>query len=65
MVTKLNGIVSHRTLLSQLDFIENPDEELELIAKEKQEYINQLDIYSNPVQQQQQEEEDEQIEDGE
>lgn len=50
IITKLNGIVSHKTLLSQLDFIENPDAELELIAKEKQEYMDQLDIYSNPAQ---------------
>ena len=45
MVSKLNGIVSQKTLLSQLDFIEDPDKELELIAKEKQEYIDQLNIY--------------------
>ena len=45
MVSKLNGIVSHKTLLAQLDFIEDPDKELELIAKEKQEYIEQLNMY--------------------
>ena len=46
-LTKLSGIVSHRTLLSQLDFIEDPDHELELIAKEKQEYMNQMNMYDN------------------
>ena len=45
MVSKLNGIVSHKTLLAQLDFIEDPDKELELIAQEKQEYIEQLNMY--------------------
>lgn len=46
-LTKLSGIVSHRTLLSQLDFIEDPDHELELIAKEKEEYVNQMNMYDN------------------
>lgn len=50
IVSKLNGIVSQKTLLSQLDFIENPDDEMMLIAQEKQDYMNQLDIYNSQSQ---------------
>lgn len=35
IVSKLSDIVSHKTLLSQLEFIENVDTELEEINKEK------------------------------
>lgn len=37
IISKLNGIISHKTLLSQLDFIENPEYELQLIKKEREE----------------------------
>lgn len=47
MLTKLDGLVSHKTLLSQIDFIENPDEELKLIDNERIEYINSMNIYNN------------------
>lgn len=55
MVSKLNGVISQKTLLAQLDFIEDPNRELEQIAQEKQQYMDQLDIYSNPRQEQQEE----------
>ena len=46
IVSKLSGTVSQRTLLSQLEFIENVDEEMEQIQKEKDDYNNELNIYS-------------------
>lgn len=47
LVAKLTGIVSLETLLSQLDFIDNPTKELDLINKEKEEHMKSLDIYTN------------------
>lgn len=47
IVTKLSGTVSQRTLLSQLEFIENVDEEMEEIQKEKEDYQNDLDMYND------------------
>lgn len=59
IVSKLNSIVSQRTLLAQLDFVEDVDAELNLIAQEKQDYINQLNIYDNQSQFKKQEEPEE------
>lgn len=47
LVAKLTGIVSLETLLSQLDFIDNPAKELDLINKEKEEQMKSLDIYKD------------------
>lgn len=47
LVAKLTGIVSLETLLSQLDFIDNPIKELDLINKEKEEQMKSIDIYTN------------------
>ena len=47
MVQKLSGIVSLKTLLSQLDFIDNPIKELDLINEEKQEQMKAFDIYKD------------------
>lgn len=38
MVARLKGTVSDRTLLSQLNFIEDPDKELEQLRKEQDQY---------------------------
>ena len=37
MVSKLNGLISHKTLLAQLDFIEDPEHEIELLKREQKE----------------------------
>lgn len=50
MLNKLNGLVSQRTLLSQIDFIEDVDAELKQIEQEKQVYMDQTDIFNNPDQ---------------
>lgn len=47
LVAKLTGIVSLETLLAQLDFIDNPIKELDLINKEKEEQIKSIDIYAD------------------
>lgn len=47
IVSKLNGIVSNKTLLSQLDFIENVDDEMTQIESEKEDYINSIDMYKD------------------
>lgn len=45
VVTKLTGTVSQRTLLSQLEFIENVDEEMKQIEAEKENYQKEIELY--------------------
>ena len=47
MVSQLSGIVSRETLLAQLDFIENPKQEIELIDKEQEEQMKKFDMYAD------------------
>lgn len=49
MVSKLNGILSEETLISQLSFIENAKEEIEQKKKEDEEKMKSLDIYKDVV----------------
>jgi hypothetical protein len=46
MISKLVGLASHKTLLSQLDFIEDPEHEIRLLEEEKAQHIG---IYSQEV----------------
>lgn len=39
MITNLKGVVSQKTLISQLDFVEDPDGELEAVKYENQEAV--------------------------
>ena len=50
IISKLIGVVSHKTLLAQLDFIEDPEFELQQLEREGQSAIKQLSIH-NYVQQ--------------
>lgn len=48
MVEKLDGIVSAETLLSQLPFVEDPQEEIRRVEEEKQKspfYNDTLSLY--------------------
>lgn len=48
MVDKLNGVVSNETLLAQLPFVEDPQEEMRKVEEEKQNnpfYNNTLSLY--------------------
>lgn len=47
MVSKLNGILSDETLISQLSFVENAKEEIEQKKKEDEEKMKSLDIYED------------------
>lgn len=44
LVSQLSGIVSNETLLSQLDFIENPKEEYKKLQEEKKDSFNEYDF---------------------
>jgi SPP1 family phage portal protein len=47
MISTLEGVVSHRTLLQQLPFIEDPDAEIEAVKKEKLENVElQRELFS-------------------
>lgn len=46
LISKLSGIVSTETLLSQLDFIEKPKEEYKKLQEEKQSNMISFDSYS-------------------
>lgn len=46
MISKLVGLASHKTLLSQLDFIEDPEHEIRLLEEEKAQHIG---IYAQEV----------------
>ena len=46
MISKLIGLVSHKTLLAQIDFIEDPEHEIRLLEDEK---ANKVGIYSDAV----------------
>lgn len=50
IISKLIGVVSHKTLLAQLDFIEDPEFEIQQLEREGQSAIKQLSIH-NYVQQ--------------
>ena len=41
MIANLSGAVSQKTLISQLDFVEDPDAEVEAVKKESQEKLKQ------------------------
>ena len=41
MIANLSGVVSQKTLISQLDFVEDPDAEVEAVKKESQEKLKQ------------------------
>lgn len=47
IVSKLNGIVSQKTLLSQLDFIDNVDDEMDQIEAEEENNMSKFDTYNN------------------
>lgn len=47
MISKLNGILSDETLISQLSFVENAKEEIEQKKKEDEEKMKSLDIYED------------------
>lgn len=52
MISSLNGIVSKRTLVAQLPFVEDPDQEIEQLNKE-----NESNIFYNRFTQEEEEEE--------
>ena len=46
-IAQLAGMVSNETLIAQLDFIDNPKKELDIIKKEREEQMKDVDIYSD------------------
>lgn len=44
IISKLIGVVSHKTLLAQLDFVEDPEFELQQLQREGQDTIKQISI---------------------
>ena len=46
IISKLIGVVSHKTLLAQLDFVEDPEFELQQLEREGQSTIKQLSIHN-------------------
>ena len=46
VIERLSGTVSMQTLLSQIPFVENPQKELERVAKEQKQYPS---IFSMPT----------------
>jgi SPP1 family phage portal protein len=48
VMTKLSTVVSKRTILEQIPFVKNPDNELERIAKEEAEKVAAMDVYTSP-----------------
>lgn len=47
MISNLKDVVSQKTLVSQLDFVEDPDGEIKAVMKEKKEALkNQKDMFS-------------------
>jgi SPP1 family phage portal protein len=49
VVANLNGVVSRKTLLSVLPFIEDPSAEIELLEKEDMKQVDQFGFGSKPV----------------
>jgi SPP1 family phage portal protein len=46
IISKLIGVVSHKTLLAQLDFVEDPEFELQQLEREGQNSIKELSIHN-------------------
>lgn len=47
MVSKLSGMLSDETLISQLDFVENAKTEIEKRNKEQEEQVKNMDLYND------------------
>ena len=49
IISKLYNIVSHKTLLAQLDFVEDPEYEIQQLEKEKQSIQNLTQQEEDPI----------------